>query len=249
LLREDRLPVADDVELRLLASHRGRVDPDSTQLGRETRGPFVVPVSDGAIADLYRHGRKPIQSRGGRDRVAKVGRQSHGGVRPRGGSVSERLEIVDAQPEEARELFLEYAAALDVDLCFQGFDREVATLPGDYARPRGRLLLAHVDGLAAGCVAMRPLDRSTCEMKRLYVRPERRGRNIGRSLALAVIAAAREEGYERMRLDTLPEMIEARLLYQSLGFREIEPYYDSPAAGTRFMELDLSAAAASGSRS
>jgi ribosomal protein S18 acetylase RimI-like enzyme len=147
--------------------------------------------------------------------------------------------IVDGDAEDARELFLEYAAALGVDLCFQGFDRELARLPGDYARPRGRLLVAHLGGDAVGCVAMRPIGDRVCEMKRLYVRPGQRGRAVGRSLAVAVIDAARAEGYERMRLDTLPQMVEAQPLYESLGFREIEPYYDSPVSGTRFLELDL----------
>lgn len=147
--------------------------------------------------------------------------------------------IEDADAEEARALFREYAQALGVDLCFQGFDDEVASLPGAYARPRGRLLAARLDGEIVGCVALRPLGGGTCEMKRLYVRPGARGAGVGRVLAEAVVRAAREAGYERMRLDTLPQMVEAQPLYESLGFRDVEPYYDSPVSDTRFLELTL----------
>jgi GNAT superfamily N-acetyltransferase len=151
----------------------------------------------------------------------------------------ESLYIEDADAHEARGLFLEYEATLGIDLGFQGFDRELAELPGAYSRPRGRLLVARDDERTLGCGAMRPLGPGVCEMKRLFVRPEARGRGVGRALAAALIDAARQEGYERMRLDTLPQMVEAHPLYASLGFREIEPYYDSPVQGTRFLELAL----------
>jgi ribosomal protein S18 acetylase RimI-like enzyme len=140
---------------------------------------------------------------------------------------------------DTRRLFLEYQAALGIDLCFQGFAEELATLPGNYSRPGGRLLLA-VDGATAlGVIALRPLRGADCEMKRLYVRPEGRGRGLGRMLAAAVIGEARAAGYDRILLDTLPAMKEAQALYRSLGFKEIAPYYPNPIEGTSYMTLSL----------
>jgi ribosomal protein S18 acetylase RimI-like enzyme len=137
------------------------------------------------------------------------------------------------------ELFREYGASLGVDLSFQHFDSELAALPGDYSEPRGTLLLAVVQNAPAGCVGLRPLEPGICEMKRLYVRPAYRGMKIGDALAAAILAAARDRGYTRMRLDTLPSMHAARAMYARLGFREIEPYRFNPIAGTSFMELTL----------
>ena len=140
---------------------------------------------------------------------------------------------------QARELFLEYRDGLGIDLCFQGFDREVAELPGDYAPPGGRLFLAQVGERLAGCVGLRPLqEASACEMKRHFERPDYRGTGLGRRLTGASIASASVIGYERMRLDTLPSMQAAIAMYEHLGFRDIAPYRDNPVQGARYMELD-----------
>jgi ribosomal protein S18 acetylase RimI-like enzyme len=138
-----------------------------------------------------------------------------------------------------RELFLEYQSNLGVDLCFQGFAEEVASLPGHYARPAGRLLLAADESSALGVVALRPMLSADCEMKRLYVRSSGRGAGLGRLLTHALIKEARLAGYSRLLLDTLPTMLEAQALYRSMGFVEIAAYCHNPIAGTRYMALDL----------
>ena len=154
------------------------------------------------------------------------------------------MELIQAESAEdinrTRELFKEYAAGLGIDLCFQNFDKELALLPGDYVLPSGRLFLAISDDAAVGCVALRMIADGICEMKRLYVRPEFRGTGLGRTLAETIIKTAREIGYHRVRLDTLPgKMDRAIAMYRSLGFKEIEPYYDNPVQGATFMELSL----------
>jgi putative acetyltransferase len=138
-----------------------------------------------------------------------------------------------------RHLLREYAGSLGFPLDFQDFERELAELPGAYAPPHGSLLLARIDGEAAGCVALRRLDDDACEMKRLYIRPGNRGLGLGRLLAAAIVDDARARGYRAMRLDTTPSMAAAQALYAELGFRDIRPYTVNPVAGTRFLELEL----------
>ena len=141
----------------------------------------------------------------------------------------------------ARELIREYGESLGIDLSYQNFEAELESLPGDYAPPRGALLLARSADEFIGCIAMRPLAPEICEMKRLYVRPAWRAHGIGAQLVDTLIANSRAASYHSLRLDTLPAMKEARGLYESLGFREIPAYYESPIAGTTFLELDLTA--------
>jgi ribosomal protein S18 acetylase RimI-like enzyme len=145
-----------------------------------------------------------------------------------------------SQIAQARELFLEYAQSLGFSLCFQNFDKELASLPGDYASPEGRLLLAEYEGELAGCVALHKLEVGICEMKRLYLRPQFRGKRLGSVLADRIIAEARQIGYTRMRLDTVePVMKDAVAMYRKIGFREIAPYCKNPIQGALYMELLL----------
>jgi ribosomal protein S18 acetylase RimI-like enzyme len=144
------------------------------------------------------------------------------------------------QIEEVRTLFREYQAFLDVDLCFQGFERELAGLPGDYAPPGGILLLGMADRKTAACGALRKLDPRTCEMKRLYVRPEFRGLGWGKALAQRLVDEAVRLGYARMVLDTLDRLEAAIGIYESLGFVQTKPYYQNPLPGVLYWELDLS---------
>lgn len=145
---------------------------------------------------------------------------------------------------QVREIFREYAASLGVDLAFQNFEAELAELPGEYGPARGALLLAYVDGVLAGCCALRPLDSAdypnACEMKRLYVRPAYRGLGLGRQLAEAIMDAARLHDYDFVLLDTLDDMEAARTLYEELGFEEVPPYYHNPIAGAHYLRATLS---------
>lgn len=154
------------------------------------------------------------------------------------------LALDDASPmQDIRALFVEYAQSLSVDLCFQNFSEELDSLPGEYAQPRGGLLLALVNGAPAGCCAFRPLDAAdytnACEMKRLYVRPAFRGLGLGRQLAETILEMATQADYDCILLDTLDEMESARALYEDLGFVEIPPYYYNPIAGAHYLKADL----------
>jgi ribosomal protein S18 acetylase RimI-like enzyme len=150
-----------------------------------------------------------------------------------------RVADGDSDVAVARALFVEYQRDLGISLCFQNFDAEVATLPGAYAPPDGRLLLAFSGAEPAGCIALRKIEEEICEMKRLWVRPAFQGKGLGRRLAEDLMAEARTRGYRRIRLDTLPSMKPAQALYLSLGFVDIPPYNDHPIEGTRFMEASL----------
>jgi putative acetyltransferase len=146
----------------------------------------------------------------------------------------------DSEIAQVRELFMEYAESLGFSLCFQNFDRELAELPGEYAPPGGRLLLARYGAEPAGCVALRSLEPGICEMKRLYIRPQFRGRGLGKMLANTSISEAKKIGYKTLRLDTVePKMKSAVALYRALGFREIAPYRPNPIEGAMYMELEL----------
>ena len=141
---------------------------------------------------------------------------------------------------QVRELFLEYANSLGFSLCFQSFDQELASLPGDYAPPEGRLILATSNRQPAGCGALHKLDHDICEMKRLYVRPQFRGQGLGRELAKRIITEARHLGHKKLRLDTVEPMMKAAVaMYRQLGFREIPPYRPNPIDGALYMELQL----------
>lgn len=150
------------------------------------------------------------------------------------------------QPEEmheVRQIFREYADSLSIDLEFQGFESEIADLPGEYANPRGQILLARVDGVIAGCCGLRPLDDcdypNAAEMKRLFVRKAFRGFGLGRQLAESMLDVARQIGYNHVLLDTLDDMESARALYQDLGFEPIEPYYHNPLQGAHYLKADV----------
>ena len=148
-----------------------------------------------------------------------------------------------AELQATRDLFLEYAQSLRVDLSFQSFEEELAQLPGEYAPPRGALLLAKVDGALAGCCALRPADAvdypNAAEMKRLYVRQAYRGQGIGRQLADAILDEARQLGYSCVLLDTLSDMEAARAMYEDMGFEEIPPYYHNPYAGAHYLKVEV----------
>ncbi len=159
--------------------------------------------------------------------------------------VNQEIQLVDLaydpkRIDEVRLLIQEYASSLGVNLCFQNFDQEMATLLGDYSPPTGALLLAEDQGKAVGCVAIKKISNEMCEMKRLYVRPNRRGKGVGKLLTETILQKARNFGYKRVRLDTLPSMKEAISMYVSIGFKPIEAYRYNLVEGTLYLELELS---------
>jgi putative acetyltransferase len=158
--------------------------------------------------------------------------------------MSDTVELIQIergpQLDDIRQLFLEYARSLDFDLCFQNFDKELGELPGEYAPPQGRLILCRFNGAAAGCIALKSLGGDICEMKRLFVRPQFRGKGLGMVLGGRIVEEARHIGYKAMRLDTIAGKMEPAIaLYRSLGFREIPPYYDNPIPNAAYFELEL----------
>lgn len=158
--------------------------------------------------------------------------------------VNQDVQLVDValfrnKLEDARSLILEYANSVGIDLCFQNFDQEIASLPGDYSPPNGALFIVSNRDRPLGCVALRKISNETCEMKRLYVKPDYRGRGIGRLLATSVIERARKIGYRTIRLDTLPSMKEAISMYFKMGFKTIEAYRPNPVSGILYLELEL----------
>ena len=180
------------------------------------------------------------------DRRAAIAQADERSVRSLTSRVAEIVSVqTGGELETVRSLFLEYGRSLDFHICFQSFEEEVAGLPGAYAAPEGRLLLAVHDLEPAGCVALRKLEDGVCEMKRLYLRPQFRGLGVGRLLAEAILAEARRGGYQRMKLDTLPSMASALSLYRSLGFKEIQSCSCDCANGSPLlMELNLTSARA-----
>ena len=153
--------------------------------------------------------------------------------------MSVQIKFAYENLDEVRALFTEYQVNIGLDLCFQSFDEELETLPGNYALPFGRLYIATLSNEIAGCIALRPVDKQCCEMKRLYVREQFRGFGIGRTLSEKIIGDAKKIGYKKMVLDTLTSMQKAVSLYKSLGFMEIEPYYNNPNHDVVFLGLDI----------
>jgi putative acetyltransferase len=159
--------------------------------------------------------------------------------------VNQKIQLVELsihpnRIDEARSLIQEYASSIGVSLCFQNFDQEMATLPGEYSPPSGALLLAENEGKPVGCVAIKKISEEVCEIKRLYVRPESRGKGIGKLLTESIIEKARNIGYTKVRLDTLPSMKEAISMYLGMGFKPIEAYRYNPVDGALYLELALS---------